>query len=188
MVTPRTASRRPLRVGIDTGGTFTDVAVIDRGRLTIHKLPSTPDDPSRAVLDGLATVRGDREVDVVHGTTVGLNAVLTRRLARTAFVTNEGFADLVEIGRQDRAGLYDLEPRRAEFPVPRDLRFCVATRRRADGVLEQRVSRAALAALAKRLCTARVEAIAIGLLQAHTHPDDERTIAAALREPGLPIT
>lgn len=188
MVTPKFASRRPLRVGIDTGGTFTDVAVIDRGRLTIHKLPSTPDDPSRAVVDGLAAVRGDREVDVVHGTTVGLNAVLTRRLARTALVTNDGFADLVEIGRQDRAGLYDLEPRRAEFPVPRDLRFGVATRRRADGVLEQPVSRAALAALAKRLRAARVEAIAIGLLHSHTHPDDERTIAAGLSQLGLPIT
>ncbi|MBI5852637.1 MAG: hydantoinase/oxoprolinase family protein [Planctomycetes bacterium] len=188
MVPSKSPSRRPLRVGIDTGGTFTDVAVIDRGRLTIHKLPSTPDDPSRAVVDGLAAVRGDREVDVVHGTTVGLNAVLTRRLSRTAFVTNEGFADLVEIGRQDRTGLYDLEPRRAEFPVPRDLRFCVATRRRADGALERSVSRTALIELAKRLRAARVEAIAIGLLHSHTHLDDERTIAAALSKLGVPIT
>jgi N-methylhydantoinase A/oxoprolinase/acetone carboxylase beta subunit len=115
------APRSALRIGVDTGGTFTDVAVVDRGRLRIHKVPSTPDDPARGVLDGLAAVRGERTVDVVHGTTVGLNAVLTGRLARTAFVTNEGFLDLIEIGRQDRLGLYALAPRRPVPPVLRDL-------------------------------------------------------------------
>ena len=77
-----------VRIGIDTGGTFTDVVRWDRDGLTVHKLPSTPDDPGRAVLQGIAAVRRspDEEVDVVHGTTVGLNAVLQGKLPRTAFV------------------------------------------------------------------------------------------------------
>ncbi|MCC6783828.1 MAG: hydantoinase/oxoprolinase family protein [Planctomycetes bacterium] len=182
------SSGPPLRVGIDTGGTFTDLAVLDRGRLRIHKVSSTPADPGRAVVEGLAALRGERAVDVVHGTTVGLNAVLTGRLARTAFVTNEGFVDLVEIGRQDRLGLYDLEPHRAGFPVPRSLRFTVATRRLADGTLESAPTRHELRRLAAQLKAARVEAIAIGLLHAHAHPGDERVVADALRALGVPIT
>ena len=108
-----------VRIGIDTGGTFTDVVRWHRDGLVVHKLPSTPADPGKAVLDGLAAVRArpDEPVDLVHGTTVGLNAVLTGRLARTAFVTNEGFEDLVEIGRQDRLDLYALEPARPVVPV-----------------------------------------------------------------------
>ena len=107
------------RVGIDTGGTFTDVASLSGSGLQIHKLPSTPDDPATAVLEGLAAVRGDRPVDVVHGSTVGLNAVLTGEVARTAFVTNEGFRDLIEIARQERSSLYDLAASRSVLPVPR---------------------------------------------------------------------
>ena len=177
-----------LRIGIDTGGTFTDVAVIDRGRLEICKVSSTPDDPARAVLQGIAAVRRGRPVDVVHGTTVGLNAVLTNRLARTAFVTNEGFVDLVEIGRQDRSGLYELEPTRPEFPVPRALRFPIAQRRLADGTLAIRPTASALRDLAARLRRARVESIAIGLLHSHTHPEDEDHVASALAGLGVPIT
>ena len=75
----------PRRIGIDTGGTFTDIASLSRGRLSVHKVPSTPDDPGRAVLSGLGDSRApDEEVDVVHGTTVGINAILTGNLARTA--------------------------------------------------------------------------------------------------------
>ncbi|MFY9343618.1 MAG: hydantoinase/oxoprolinase N-terminal domain-containing protein, partial [Planctomycetota bacterium] len=108
------------RLGIDTGGTFTDVVRWAPSGITVHKLPSTPDDPSRAVLAGIAAVRRspDEAVDVVHGTTVGLNAVLTGELARTVFVTNRGCEDLIEIGRQERTDLYALAPSRPVPPVP----------------------------------------------------------------------
>ena len=140
------------RIGIDTGGTFTDVVVrLGRGsrtRLEVFKVPSTPNAPARAVLDGLArTGVPNAEVDLVHGTTVALNAMLTGRVARTAFVTNEGFRDLIEIGRQERLGLYELEPRKATPPVPRELRFEIASRRDADGNTIAAPSRAALAKL-----------------------------------------
>ena len=132
-----------LRVGIDTGGTFTDVSVLTRAGLRVHKLPSTPGNPAEAVLSGLATVRGAADVDVVHGTTVGLNAILTGDVARTAFITNAGFEDLIEIGRQVRDSVYDLTAERSEVPVPRPLRFGVESRRAADGarLTRPRISR-----------------------------------------------
>ena len=128
----------PRRIGIDTGGTFTDVAALSRGNLSVHKVPSTPADPGRAVLDGLAAARReDEEVDVVHGTTVGINAVLTGTLARTAFVTNEGFEDLIEIGRQERSDLYDLT---AHKSIPPSRASCASASAAADAqtVLAQR--------------------------------------------------
>jgi N-methylhydantoinase A len=185
---PRT--RDGTRIGIDTGGTFTDVAVLDAGggALRVHKVPSTPSDPAAAVLHGLAAVRRDEPVDVVHGTTVGLNAILTGHLARTAFVTNTGFVDLVEIGRQERAGLYDLRAARPELPVPRELRVGIDSRRTAQGRRLRRPAAAELDRLLDRLRRARVEAVAIGLLHSYAHPGDEREVARHLAALGVPIT
>ncbi len=172
-----------VRIGIDTGGTFTDVVRWDRKGLTVHKLPSTPDDPGRAVLAGVAAVRRspDEEVDVVHGTTVGLNAVLQAKLPRTAFVTNRGFVDLIEIGRQERTDLYALEPDRPTPPVPRELRIEVACRRDADGNEVERLSTREVEHVVRALRRARPAAIAIGLLHSPTAPQDERTLARAIR-------
>jgi len=180
------------RIGIDTGGTFTDVVRLERRGVTVHKLASTPSDPSRAVLAGLAAVRQhpDEAVDVVHGTTVGLNAVLTGALARTAFVTNRGFEDLIEIGRQQREDLYALQPHRAVPPVPRSLRFGVDCRRCADGKVLEALRPAAIRSLVARLRQQRPAAIAIGLLHAPTDPSDELRLAQAIRTalPGIPVT
>ncbi len=179
------------RIGIDTGGTFTDVVRWSPRGVRVHKLPSTPDDPARAVLAGLAAVRrrADEPVDVVHGTTVGLNAVLTGALARTVFVTNRGFEDLIEIGRQERDDLYTLAPQRPVPPVPRALRVGVDCRRDPHGPV-----RALTAAEVDRVVAAvrhrRPAAVAIGLLHAPTDPGDERRLARALRAalPGVPVT
>ena len=177
-----------LRIGIDVGGTFTDLAALEADGLRVHKLASTPTDPGVAVLQGIGSVRAGRRVDVVHGNTVGLNAVLTGRTARTAFVTNAGFEDLIEIGRQARDRLYALDPTKPQLPVPRELRFGVGARRHADGREAARPDDAELARLLARLRRAKVEAVAIGLLHAYAHPGDERRIAAALRPLGVPIT
>jgi len=178
-----------LRIGIDTGGTFTDVAVLEGRRLRIHKVPSTPHDPAEAVLLGLGDVRGATPVDVVHGSTVGLNAVLTGNLARTALVTNTGFRDLCEIGRQDRLDLYALAPSRTTFPVPRSLRFELDVRRDAAGKVLRPLDLAAVDALAARLAKARVEAVAVCLLHSHRAPADERAVARRLRAAlGVPVT
>lgn len=179
-----------VRIGIDTGGTFTDVVRLGPRSMRVDKVPSTPSDPAQAVLHALAAVRtaDDEEVDVVHGTTVGLNAALTGSLARTAFVTNRGFEDLIEIGRQDRPDLYDLEPQRAEVPVPRRLRFGVAARLGPDGQRVVGFEDGELEALRHRLARARVQAVAIGLLHATANPRDERAVAEALASLDVPIT
>ncbi|MGE3172707.1 MAG: hydantoinase/oxoprolinase family protein [Planctomycetota bacterium] len=180
------------RIGIDTGGTFTDVVRWSRGGVEVHKLPSTPDDPGRAVLAGVAAARRtpDEPVDVVHGTTVGLNAVLQDRLPRTVFVTNRGFADLIEIGRQERAALYALEPDRPAPPVPRALRIEVDVRRSAAGRALQPWTDDALARAVQKVRRLRPDAVAIGLLHAPKAPADERRLAALLREalPDVPVT
>ena len=177
-----------LRIGVDTGGTFTDVAVFGPSGMRVHKLPSTPSDPATAVVDGLTAVRGGQAVDVVHGTTVGLNAILTGAVARTAFVTNSGFEDLIEIGRQIRSSVYDLTARRAVLPVPRGRRFAVSSRRAASGERLAQPDTVELEELLRKLRRARVGAVAIGLLHSYAHPEDEHEIARALAPLGVPVT
>ena len=180
------------RIGIDTGGTFTDVVRLRGQKITVHKLRSTPDDPSRAVLGGLAAVRQDpaEAADLVHGTTVGLNAVLTGSLARTVFVTNKGFEDLIEIGRQEREDLYALDPHRPVPPVPRRLRVGVACRRGSGGAAVIKLTREAIAEAVAKVIKLRPEAIAIGLLHSPADPRDEEALKKSLGKalPDVPIT
>ena len=180
------------RIGIDTGGTFTDVVRVDGRRTTVHKRRSTPDDPARAVLDGLSSVRRRTEepVDLVHGTTVGLNAVLTGELARTAFVTNHGCEDLIEIGRQERTDLYALLPHRPVPPVARRLRVGVPCRRGPGGEVVVALSADAIRRAVQKVASLRPEAVAIGLLHSPADPRDEHRLARALRRalPDVPIT
>src|ERR687886_1386876 len=133
------------RYGADTGGTFTDL-VADDGRIV--KVLSTPDDPSRALRQGLEELAGDDRPDSLsHGTTVATNALLERRGARVALVSNAGFTDVIEIGRQDRPSLYDIWADRPEPLVPRTLRFEVAGRLDASGREIEPLDAAAVPAL-----------------------------------------
>ncbi len=180
------------RIGIDTGGTFTDIVRWSARGMQVHKLPSTPADPAQAVLLGLANVRRHpgETVDVVHGTTVGLNAVLTGALARTVFVTNRGNEDLIEIGRQERSDLYALAPSRPVPPIPRGLRIGVRCRRGPRGEPEQPLGAREIARVVAAVRRLRPEAVAIGLLHAPADPTDEERLARALRRalPHVPIT
>jgi N-methylhydantoinase A len=180
------------RIGIDTGGTFTDVVRLSGRRATVHKLRSTPADPSQAVLDGLAAVRKTpgEVVDVVHGTTVGLNAMLTGRLARTVFVTNRGLEDLIEVGRQERTDLYALAPSRPVPPVPRALRVGVACRRDAAGDVVEALSEREVERVVAAVRHLRPAAVAIGLLHAPRDARDEQRLLRALRRalPDVPMT
>ncbi|MEL6716745.1 MAG: hydantoinase/oxoprolinase N-terminal domain-containing protein, partial [Planctomycetota bacterium] len=122
-------------MGVDTGGTFTDFVLVVPGEpLRTHKVASTPGDPGRAIVEGLRDLGlTGAEVDVVHGTTVALNALLTGRgTDRAALVTNEGFQDLIEIDRQARPELYDPEPERPPPLVGRERRFELAQRSAPD--------------------------------------------------------
>src|SRR4051812_30218716 len=121
-------------VGVDVGGTFTDLVAIVDGELVTAKVPSVPGAQARGVAAALAAVEGPIDV-LAHGTTVATNALLERRGARTALVTTEGFRDVIEIGRQARASLYDLTAHGPAPLVPRELRFVVRERMGPDGVL-----------------------------------------------------
>ncbi|MDA1267057.1 MAG: hydantoinase/oxoprolinase family protein, partial [Planctomycetota bacterium] len=176
-------------VGIDTGGTFTDLALLEAsGAVRTAKVPSTPDDPGRAVLAGLEALGLGRDVDVVHGTTVALNALLTGRVARAAWVTNAGFRDLIEIGRQERPDIYALHPVRPAPLVPRERRFVVAQRSHPTAGELAQPSHKELAELRRSIERSGAEAIAIGLLHSYADPSAERRVADALAALGLPIT
>ncbi len=183
-----------MRVGIDTGGTFTDfVLVDDRGTiLRTHKRLSTPDDPARAVIEGLAVLLGASAecAAVVHGTTVATNALLEGKGAAVAFVTTAGFEDTLHLGRQNRPDLYALHPRRPDPPVARDRCVGVPERMRHDGTAIAPLSDAAVAATARRVAALGVESVAVSLLHGYANPEHERRIARALRQamPDVPVT
>src|SRR5215470_9481941 len=127
-----------LRVAIDTGGTFTDCVWVDRGRIRLLKVFSTPADPAQAIADAIQQIARTSAVILLHGTTVGTNAILQRKGARVALVTSKGFEDAIEIGRQARPKLYDFFFDRVNPLVPAELRFGIPERTDSEGkILEQ---------------------------------------------------
>src|SRR5881227_1553027 len=130
-------------LGVDVGGTFTDAALLDGDRLVTAKAPTTPDDQSRGVIDSVRAALQEAGADAsaverfVHGMTVGTNALLEGRVARTALLATEGFTDLEELGRQARAELYRLCAAHPPPLVPPELRIPVSERAGPDGVLRE---------------------------------------------------
>src|SRR5271165_6272341 len=153
-----------MRVAIDTGGTFTDCVFLADGQLRVLKLFSTPQDPSRAVLDGLNRIGAGRAFEVRHGTTVGTNTMLERTGARVAFVTTAGFEDTIAIGRQTRARLYDWFAPIPVCLVPRELRFGVRERVSAEGEILLAPTDEELTALVEEVRASGAESVAISLL------------------------
>src|SRR5438874_6909849 len=124
---------QPLRIAIDTGGTFTDCIWIEAGRLRMLKVFSTPADPSQAIIEAVERSGIPAPVVLLHGTTVGTNSLLQRKGARVAFVTTEGFEDSIQLGRQARPKLYDFFFDPIEPLVPPELRFGVPERTDCEG-------------------------------------------------------
>jgi N-methylhydantoinase A len=170
------------RLGVDVGGTFTDLVALQDGRLVTAKVPSTPQDQSAGALAAFDTSGLDASGVAVfaHGMTVATNALLERRGGRTALVTTEGFRDVVEIGRQNRPALYDLARDRPPPLVPRELRFTVRERMGPSGVVV-RLDDGELARIVASLRAAEVEAVAVCLLFGFLHPEHERRIGQAIR-------
>lgn len=169
-----------MRVGIDTGGTFTDFVVAsDAGSVSTFKIRSNPADPAAVILEGLSRIGGS--VEVVHGSTVATNALLERKGARTALVTTAGFEDVIEIGRQNRPALYDLCPPPRRVLSDPALRFGVAERTYFDGTVAQAPASGELRKLASSLRRAQVESVAVCCLHSWVNPANEQAIAAALQ-------
>jgi N-methylhydantoinase A len=181
------------RVGVDTGGTFTDFVFETNGELEIFKVASTPAAPSRAIAAGLRTISEKTGlplagIEVIHGTTVGTNALLQRRGARTALVTTRGFEDVLVIGRQARPELYNLAAIRPPPLVSEELRFGLHERITADGKVLEPLADDELAALVKKLTKAEVDSVAVCLLFSFANPVHEKQVARALTALQIPLS
>jgi N-methylhydantoinase A len=182
-------------LGVDVGGTFTDAVIALDGRLLTAKAPTTPSDQSQGVIAAVEAVlakAGARAGDVgafAHAMTVATNALLEGRAARTALIVTEGFTDVIELARQNRAELYRLCAARPAPLVPAALRFGAPERMTPDGPLRA-LSRDSAQALASDVIGHDVEAVAVVLLHAYRHPDHEQALGEALAEadPGLHVS
>ena len=176
------------RIGIDTGGTFTDFVHLGPDGLVVHKQRSTPDDPSRSILDGIRHLTGQAtSLDVVHGSTVATNAVLERKGARVALVATRGFEDVLKIGRQTRPELYNV------FVAPRpplvdpDLTFGVTERLDASGAVLQAVNEEEVDRLARLIHDRGATIVAVCLLHSYANPAHEEQVATLLRQSSLAV-
>src|ERR687888_1835316 len=178
----------PCSLGIDIGGTFTDIVVYDHGsgRQWSRKILTTHDDPARAVAAGVALILRAHSLDparvtrVVHATTLFTNALIERKGAVAGLVTTAGFADTLEIGRERKFELYDLNIAKPEPLVPRDRRLEVSERTRADGRVARRLITAEVARCAEHLVARGVTSIAIVFLHAYANPRHEAQAAAVV--------
>jgi N-methylhydantoinase A len=175
------------RLGVDTGGTFTDFVLWDHGTLRVHKVLSTPEAPERAIMQGLRDMGlgGDRDLVVIHGSTVATNAVLEGRGVRTVYVTNRGLGDVLTIGRQARRDLYDLQPRPVPEPVPPGDCLETGGRLGADGSVVEDLTPADLDQLLARIDEISPDAVAVNLLFSWLDDRFERAVEAALSGRGF---
>ena len=180
-------------IGVDTGGTFTDIVMRIDGDLFTHKVLSTPQNPAHAVIQGVDEIlrlnnTDAEQLEIVHGSTVATNALLERRGARIALVTTKGFEDILEIGRQARPSLYDFFVERPAPLVPADRRFGVSERTLHTGEIQTEIEPTDLDALASKLSTLELDAIAICFLFAYVNPQNEQIVAEHLARLGIPIS
>lgn len=181
------------RIGVDTGGTFTDIVMHINGGLFTHKVLSTPQNPAHAVRQGVHEIlhkhNADAEqLEIVHGSTVATNALLERRGARIALVTTKGFEDVLEIGRQARPSLYDLLVERPAPLVPTNRRFGISERTLHTGDIQTEIDLADLNALVTQLATLALDAIAICFLFSYVNPRNEQIAAKHLETLKIPIS
>jgi N-methylhydantoinase A len=193
-------TRTPLRIAIDSGGTFTDCVWLaprhaqnrrtpGDSSLRILKVFSTPADPAQAIAEAVLKIAGEiQDIIVLHGTTVGTNTLLQRKGARVAFVTTAGFEDSIEIGRQQRPKLYDFFFEKDPALAPAELRFGVDERISAEGVVLRAPSAESLESLASNVAAQKPQAVALSLLFSFANPANEKAVAAVLARLKLPLS
>ena len=181
--------KRSIRIGADVGGTNTDICAMDEstGELMVYKLPSSLHDQSAAVVAGIKVVAEEHGFDgsevsrFMHGTTVATNAILEGRGAKTALVTTGGFRDLLEIGRQKRPDLYDLQADKAKTLIDRSLRFEIDERMDYRGRVIRPMDQREAGALAEKISEIGVESVAVMFLNAYLNPENERRLGDELQ-------
>ncbi|MGE4298085.1 MAG: hydantoinase/oxoprolinase family protein [Desulfovibrionaceae bacterium] len=184
-------------IGVDTGGTFTDLIFQDNGQWKVHKLLSTPHNPAEAVLAGLDAVEaksadssgpGSGPRQIVHGSTVATNAILERKGVKTALITNAGFTDVIAIGRQNRARLYDLAYQKEPPIAPEELCFGVPGRVVSTGEELEPLPEDAARAVVDAVRESGAESVAVSLLFAFANPTHEKRLGGLLADLGLPVS
>jgi N-methylhydantoinase A/oxoprolinase/acetone carboxylase beta subunit len=185
----RPRNPRPIRIGVDTGGTFTDFVIWRGGRLFNRKVLSTPKDPSLAIFEGVGDLlKEPQAVFIVHGTTVATNALLQRKGGCIALITTAGFEDVLSIGRQTRRELYSLRPESRFELIPSPRRFGLRERTLAAGKIEKRVSRAEVRRVIREIRRSGADAVAVCLLHSYANPENEEAVARELMSSGLLFT
>jgi len=178
------------RIAVDSGGTFTDIALLDENeqKIYISKVPSTPENPATAVMTGVLQVLMENNAVpekvsyFLHGTTVATNALLELKGAVTALITTRGFRDVLEIGRQTRPALYNFFQRKAPAIVPRELRFEVNERILFNGEIEIPLKEEAILSLAAKLRERRIESAAICFLHSYLDPRHEKMVKRIIQQ------
>ncbi len=175
-----------IRVGIDTGGTFTDFVFLGPSGLRIHKVLSTPHDPAQAIVRGLEEAGAlEGPLEVIHGSTVATNALLERKGAKLAFLTTAGFEDLLEIGRQTRRELYNILVEKRTALIPRRLCLGVRERTLAGGRVERPADPDEVERIIRRLRKAGVDSVAVCFLHSYVNPANENRVCRKLRAHGF---
>lgn len=177
----------PTRIGVDTGGTFTDLLCHDERGLRVHKLRSTPDDPSRAILQGIRELTAEPS-EITHGSTVATNALLERKGARVALLTTAGFGDVLLIGRQTRAELYNFQVRAPGPLIEPGFTLGVQERLAADGTVLTPLEPSEIGRLLAELARIQPESVAVCLLHSYANPLHERLLAETLEQAGYSVS
>ncbi len=181
-----------MRYGVDTGGTFTDAVSVGAGAALVTKVPSTPGDPSAAVLAALGAaglvLPPDPSASVSHGTTVATNALLEGKGGPSALILTAGFRDLLEIGRQNRADIYELLPTKRSFPLSHDDVLTAAERTSAGGEVLRALTRDEARRLARRVKRSGARSAAVCFLHSYANPANENRLGKELRGCGLPVS
>lgn len=179
---------RPARIGVDTGGTFTDFLIFEGGKVRTHKVLSTPRNPAEAVLTGIreAGVKGRKSV--VHGSTVATNAILERKGVRTALITTSGFEDVLEIARQTRPDIYTLFVVRPEPLIGRRHRYGVVERTLFDGAAERVPDASGILPVLDDIRAEGIESVAVCFLHSYANPAHEEKVAGMAAALGIPVS
>lgn len=180
---------REIRIGVDTGGTFTDFVIATDGALEVGKIPSTPDDPSQAIIDGVRRYLGSSSSSlIIHGTTVATNSLLERKGGRIALITTKGFEDILFIGRQARKELYSLQGEERRPLLPRHLCFGLEERTTASGKTGKKISEQELKICLDAIKGKNIEAVAVSLVNSFASSLNERIIRKRLESDNIPYS
>jgi N-methylhydantoinase A/oxoprolinase/acetone carboxylase beta subunit len=177
---------REIRIGVDTGGTFTDFVIFERGTMTTKKVPSTPINPSLAIIEGVGEFLGHGlRLVIIHGTTVATNALLERKGARIALITTKGFEDILFIGRQTRRNLYSLKGERRHPIVGRRLCFGLEERTTVAGQIEKPPGTLDIQKIIDKIESRGIEAAAVSLINSYANPANENAVYQELKKRGI---